>query len=160
MAVGVEGATMAVFDYAVEQLKKQSFMVGMIKTLKQYTDGVLAVGLSAVSIALAAARMPEIAVRAVRVIGSLGVKKLIENLACMKPAVIALDTSNIEAFCLDASKTVNVFVDESEVSFQTPPTTDSKGYVKITLPSPLSKGSHKILVHTNFKAAYTEQYVS
>jgi hypothetical protein len=160
MAVGVEGTTMFGFEFIVSELKKQSFMVGVIKTLKHYTDAVLGVAISAISIAVAAARMPELAVRAVRVIGSYGVYKALNKLTRREPSVVLTDTSTVDVINLDANKTVEVWVDGSKVSFGTAPTTDASGKASITLPSALAAGAHQVLVHTGFKAAFTYQYIS
>jgi hypothetical protein len=160
IAVGVEGATMYAYDFAITELKKQSFMVGLIKTLKHYVDSVLAIAISAISIAVAAARMPEFAVRAVRVIGSYGVYKALNKLTRREPSVVITATDTIEAINLDPNKTVEVWVDESKVAFETAPTTDASGNVTIKLPMSLDAGAHKVLVHTGFKAAYTYQYIS
>jgi hypothetical protein len=160
VAVGIEGVSMYVYDFAITELKKQSFMVGLIKTLKHYTDSVLAIAISAISIAVAAARMPEFAVRAVRVIGSYGVKKVLDIVTRREPSVVLTATNTIEAVNLDGNKNVEVWIDGTKVSFQTPPTTDSNGNVTITLPNALSAGAHQVLVHTGFKAAYTYQYIS
>jgi len=46
------------------------------------------------------------------------------------------------------------------VSFATAPTTDGNGNATITLPSALAAGTHKVMVNTGFKAAFTEQYIS
>ena len=160
MAVGVEGTTMFGFEFIVNELKKQSFMVQVVKTLKHYTDAVLGVAISAISIAVAAARMPELAVRAVRVIGSYGVYKALNKLARREPSVVITATDTVEVINLDANKTVEVWMDGSKVSFATAPTTDANGNASITLPSALSAGVHKIMVNTGFRAAFTEQYIS
>jgi hypothetical protein len=159
IAVGVEGVSMYAYDFAVTELKKQSFMTGLVKTLKHYTDAVLAIAISAISIAVAAARMPEFAVRAVRVIGSYGVYKALNKLTRREPSVVLTATDTVEAINLDPNASVEVWVDGSKVSFTTAPTTDANGSVTITLPSALSAGVHKVLVHTGFRAAYTEQYI-
>ena len=160
VAVGIEGVSMYAYDFAITELKKQSFMVGLIKTLKHYTDSVLAIAISAISIAVAAARMPEFAVRAVRVIGSYGVKKALDVITRRTPSVVLTATNTIEAVNLDPNATVEVWVDGTKQSFQTAPTTDANGNVTITLSTALSAGVHKVLVHTGFRAAYTEQYIS
>jgi len=160
MAVGVEGVTMFGFEFVVSELKKQSFMAQVIKTLKHYTDAVLGVAISAISIAVAAARMPELAVRAVRVIGSYGVYKALNKLARREPSVVLTDTSTVSVINLDPNKAVEVWVDGSKVSFATAPTTDGNGNATITLPSALAAGTHKVMVNTGFRAAFTEQYIS
>jgi hypothetical protein len=160
IAVGIEGVTMYAYNFGISELKKQSFMAGIIKTLKHYTDAVLAIAISAISIAVAAARMPEFAVRAVRVIGSFGVYKALNKLTRREPSVVLTDTSTIDVINLDANKTVEVWVDGSKVTFTTAPTTDANGKASITLPSALAAGAHQVLVHTGFKAAFTDQYVS
>jgi len=160
MAVGIEGGTMYVFEFGVAELKKQSFMAGLIKTLKHYTDSVLAIAISAISIAVAAARMPEFAVRAVRVIGSYGVYKALNKLTRREPSVVLTATNTVDVINLDANKTVEVWVDGSKVSFTTAPTTDANGNASITLPSALTAGTHQVLVHTGFKAAFVDQYIS
>jgi hypothetical protein len=163
VAVGVEGATMFGFEFIVSELKKQSFMVQVIKTLKHYTDAVLGIAISAISIAVAAARMPEFAVRAVRVIGSYGVYKTLNKLTRREPSVVLTDTSTISVINLDPNKTVEVWVDGSKVSFvtaSTTDTTDGNGNATITLPSALAAGTHKVMVNTGFKAAFVEQYIS
>jgi hypothetical protein len=160
MAVGVEGATMFGFEFIVDELKKQSFMVQVVKTLKHYTDAVLGVAISAISIVVAAARLPELAVRAVRVIGSYGVYKALNKLTRREPSVVLTATNTVDVINLDANKTVEVWVDGSKVSFTTAPTTDASGSATITLPSALSAGAHQVLVHTGFKAASTYQYIS
>ena len=160
VAVGIEGGTMYLYEFGVAELKKQSFMSGLIKTLKHYTDAVLGIAISAISIAVAAARMPEFAVRAVRVIGSYGVYKTLNKLTRREPSVVLTDTSTVDVINLDANKTVEVWVDGSKVSFATAPTTDGNGNATITLPSALAAGTHKIMVNTGFKAAFVEQYIS
>jgi len=160
VAVGIEGGTMYLYEFGVAELKKQSFMSGLIKTLKHYTDAVLGVAISAISIAVAAARMPEFAVRAVRVIGSYGVYKALNKLTRREPSVVLTATNTVDVINLDANKTVEVWVDGSKVSFTTAPTTDANGNASITLPNALSAGAHQVLVHTGFKAAYTYQYIS
>ena len=160
VAVGVEGITMYAYDFAVSELKKQSFMTGLVKTLKHYTDAVLAIAISAISIAVAAARMPEFAVRAVRVIGSYGVYKALSKLTRREPSIVLTDTSTVDVINLDPNKTVEVWVDGSKVSFTTAPTTDANGNASITLPSALAAGTHKVMVNTGFKAAFAVQYIS
>jgi hypothetical protein len=61
---------------------------------------------------------------------------------------------------LDPNANVEVWVDGTKQSFQTAPTTDANGNVTITLSTALSAGVHKVLVHTGFRATYTEQYIS
>jgi hypothetical protein len=104
--------------------------------------------------------MPEFAVRAVRVIGSYGVYKALNKLTRREPSVVLTATNTIEAINLDPNASVEVWVDGTKQTFTTTPTTDANGSVTITLPSALPAGVHKVLVHTGFKAAYTEQYIS
>ena len=160
IAVGIEGVTMYAYEFGISELKKQSFMVQVIKTLKHYTDAVLGVAISAISIAVAAARMPEFAVRAVRVIGSYGVYKALNKLTRREPSVVLTATNTVDVINLDPNKTVEVWVDGTKQTFSTAPTTDANGKASITLPSALSAGAHKVMVNTGFKAAFTEQYIS
>jgi len=160
VAVGIEGGTMYLYEFGVAELKKQSFMSGLIKTLKHYTDAVLGVAISAISIAVAAARMPEFAVRAVRVIGSYGVYKALNKLTRREPSVVLTATNTVDVINLDPNKTVEVWVDGTKQTFSTAPTTDANGNASITLPSALAAGAHQVLVHTGFKAAFVEQYIS
>jgi hypothetical protein len=159
IAVGIEGGTMAAYEYAVNYLKTQKFMLGVIKTLKNWTDTVLALLISVVSYVLVANTLPEYGVRAIRVLGSWGVKEAILVGMKFRPAVILPEKNVIEAFGLDPSKSVEVWIDGQKVTFETTPTTDGAGYLRTTLPTSLSAGKHKVLIHTGFKAAYTEQYV-
>jgi hypothetical protein len=159
IAIAVEGGVMSAYEYGVSYLKKQKFMFGVIKTLKNWTDTVLALIVSVVAYALLANTLPEYGVRAVRVLGSWGVKEAILVGIRHRPGVVISATNTVEVFGLDGGKEVEVWVDGSRVSFSTPPKTDANGYAKITLPSALSAGVHKVLAHTGFKAAYTEQYV-
>lgn len=157
IAVGVEGTTMTVLDFGLNEFKKQKFYVQIKKTLKQYTNPVIAVGISLVSIALAYARLPEVAVRATRVVGSWGVYKVEKKVMCLEPDVVAADTQTIEVFCLDPGKFVAVYIDGNQINVQA--STDSRGYAKISIPA-VSEGVHRILVHTGFKAAFSEEYVA
>jgi hypothetical protein len=159
IAVGIEGGVMAAYEYGINYLKKQKFMVGVVKTLKNWTDTVLALVISVVSYVLFANMLPEHGVRAIRVLGSWGVKEAVLVGIKYRPATILSATNTVEVFGLDASKTVEVWVDGSKVTFETAPSTDGSGYAKITLPTALSAGAHKVLAHTGFKAAYTEQYI-
>lgn len=159
IAVGIEGATMAVYEYAINYLKTQKFLLGVIKTLKNWTDTVLALVISIVSYVLFANTLPEYGVRAIRVLGSWGVKEAILVGMKYRPAVILPETDTIEAFGLDPSKPVEVWIDGQKITFETAPKTDGSGYLRTTLPTELSAGKHKVLIHTGFKAAYTEQYV-
>jgi len=159
MAVGIEGTTMFLYEFGIRELKKQSFMVGVVKTLKHYTEPVLAIAISVVSIAVAVARLPEVAMRAVRVIGSYGVYKALNKLTRQEPSVVVTGPDTVEVINLDPDKDVRVWVDESEVALATAQKTDSAGSATIKLPSALTKGTHKVLVATGFKAAFTEQYI-
>jgi len=134
-------------------------MLGVIKTLKNWTDTVLALVISIISYVLLANVLPEYGVRAIRVLGSWGVKEAILVGIRHRPAVVLTAKDTVEVFGLDAGKTVEVWVDGSKVSFATAPTTDGAGYAKITLPSALTADVHKVLAHTGFRAAYTEQYI-
>ena len=159
MAIGVEGGTMAVYEYGISYLKKQKFMYGVVKTMKNWTDTVLALVISVVAYVLFANTLPEYGVRAIRVLGSWGVKEAILVGIRHRPAVVLTAKDTVEVFGLDGNKTVEVWVDGSKVTFSTAPTTDGAGYAKITLPSALTADVHKVLAHTGFKATYTEQYV-
>ena len=159
IAVGIEGGAMAAYEYGISYLKKQKFMFGTIKVLKNWTDAVLALVISIISYVLLANVLPEYGVRAVRVLGSWGVKEAILVGIRHRPVVVLTAKDTVEVFGLDASKTVEVWVDGSKVSFTTAPTTDGAGYAKITLPTALTAGTHKALAHTGFKAAFVEQYV-
>jgi hypothetical protein len=159
IAVGIEGGAMAAYEYAINYLKTQRFMLGVIKTLKNWTDTVLALVISMVSYILFANTLPEHGVRAIRVLGSWGVKEAILVGMKYRPAVILPEKNVIEAFGLDPSKPVEVWIDGNKVTFETTPTTDGAGYLRTTLPITLDAGKHKALIHTGFKAAYTEQYV-
>jgi hypothetical protein len=159
IAVGIEGGVMAAYEYAINYLKTQKFMLGAIKTLKNWTDTVLALMISMVSYVLLANTLPEYGVRAIRVLGSWGIKEAILIGIKHRPAVILPEKNVIEAFGLDPSKSVEVWIDGEKITFETTPTTDGSGYLRTTLPTTLSAGKHKALIHTGFKAAYTEQYV-
>ena len=159
IAVGIEGATMAAYEYAVNYLKTQKFMLGVIRVLKNWTDTVLALVISIASYVLLANTLPEHGVRAIRVLGSWGVKEAILVGMKHRPAVILPEKNAIEAFGLDPSKQVEVWIDGEKVTFEAIPTTDGSGYLRTTLPITLSAGKHKVLIPTGFKAAYTEQYV-
>jgi hypothetical protein len=159
IAVGIEGGTMAAYEYGISYLKKQKFMFGTIKVLKNWTDTVLAVVISIVAYILLANMLPEHGVRAIRVLGSWGVKEAILVGIRHRPVAVLTANNTVEVFGLDASKTVEVWVDGSKVSFETAPSTDGAGYAKITLPTTLTAGAHKVLAHTGFKATFVEQYV-
>lgn len=158
IAVGVEGTSMFLVDYGLREAKKQKFFVSIKKTLKNWTEPVLAIGISFGAIALAYAEMPDTAVRAVRVIGSWGVYKALLRLVNVEPYVMVTDASTIEAWGLDTSKPVELYVDATKVTVNV--TTDSKGYVKITLPSALTEGTHQVMIHTGFRSAFSEEYVA
>lgn len=158
MAVGIEGVAMFGIDYALKELKKQKFFVTVKKTLKNYTEPAVAIGISLVSIAIASAELPELVVRAIRAIGSWGVYKALLRLINVEPYVMVADPSTIEAWGLDTSKAVNIYIDASAVTVTA--TTDSKGYVKVTLPSALTEGTHQVMIHTGFKSAFSEEYVA
>lgn len=157
IAVGVEGVSMAAYEYGISYLKRQKFMVGVIKTLKNWTDAVLALVISVVSYALLANTLPEYGVRAIRVLGSWGVKEAILVGFKHRPSVVITSRKTIEAFNLDPDKNVELWIDESKVDITAK--TDGKGYVKIELDRELTAETHKVLVHTGFKSAYTEQYI-
>jgi hypothetical protein len=157
IAIGIEGASMAAYEYGVSYLKRRKFMTGVIKALKNWTDAVLALVISVVSYALLANTIPEYGVRAIRVLGSWGIKEAILVGFKYRPSVVITSKKTIEAFNLDPDKSVELWVDESKVDITAK--TDGKGYVKIELASELSAETHKVLVHTGFKSAYTEQYV-
>lgn len=157
IAVGVEGGTMAVYEYAITQLKKQKFMLGVVKTMKNWTDTVLALVISIVGYVLLANTLPEYGVRAIRVLGSWGVKEAVLVGIRHRPGVVITAKDTVEVFGLDGDKAVELWVDGSKVNVTA--TTDGAGYAKITLPSALTADVHKVLAHTGFKAAYTEQYI-
>jgi hypothetical protein len=157
IAIGVEGVSMAVYEYGISYLKKRKFMAGVVKTLKNWTDAVLALVISVVSYALLANTLPEYGVRAVRVLGSWGIKEAILVGFKYRPSVAITSKTTIEAFNLDAGKNVELWIDGSKVD--TTAKTDDKGYVKIELSKELSAEVHKVLVHTGFKSTYTEQYI-
>jgi len=159
IAIGIEGGAMAAYEYGISYLKKQKFMFNVIKTLKNWTDSVLSLVISVVAYALTANVLPEYGVRAIRVLGSWGVKEAILIGIKHRPGAVLTATDTVEVFGLDPDKEVEVWIDGSKVSFATAPKTDGAGYAKITLPSALSADVHKVLVHTKFKATYTEQYV-
>ena len=121
-------------------------------------------GISLVIFVIAGERLIQgrlaLAGRAVRAVGSLGIKYAVHYGLREEPFLVPLDVQTLEVFNLDPNANVKVIIDGSEVSFTTAPTTDGNGYAKITLPSALSEGTHKILVHTGFKAVYAEIYVS
>jgi len=165
IATGVEGLSMYGADRVwVEALKNKGFVNSVVKNLKQWSKPVLYFGISLVIFIIAGERLTEgrlaLAGRAVRSIGSLGIKYAIHYGVREEPFLVPLDLQTIEVFNLDPNANITVVVDGSEVSFSTTPTTDGNGYAKITLPSALSEGTHKILVHTGFKAVYAEVYVS
>ncbi len=157
IAVGVEGAVMTLYEWGINELKKQKYMFGIIKTLKNWTDSVLAVAISMVTYLFLSERLPEIGVRIVRVLGSWGVKETLLTGIRFRPAVVVTDAKTIEAFNLDANSPVEVYVDKSKIDVTA--STDGAGYVKITLPESLPAGTHKVMVHTKYKSAYIEQYV-
>ncbi len=76
-----------------------------------------------------------------------------------EPIVVALDASTLEVYNLDPNAEVKVTIDGTAVSFQTAPKTDSNGYAKITLPSPMAAGKHEVVVMTTKKAAYAKVVV-
>ncbi|RLG81363.1 MAG: hypothetical protein DRO40_09770 [Thermoprotei archaeon] len=166
IAVGIEGTTL----YAVKRLLREARKNGQIydslyKNMKQWTEPILLTGISLVAYILVAPRLRgqyvELAVRIIRAVGDLGVMKAWEQGLKDEPFLVVNSSSEIEVFNLDADANVKVYIDGSEVTFQTAPKTDANGYAKITLPSAMSTGTtHKILVHTGFKAVYDEVYVS
>lgn len=165
IATGVEGLSMYAVDRVwVEAMKNQGFVNTVLKNLKMWSKPVLYFGVSLAIFVVAGERLTQerlaLAGRAVRSIGSLGIKYALHYGLREEPFLVPLDTQTIEVFNLDPNANVKVIIDGSEMSFTTAPTTDANGYAKITLPSTLGEGVHKILVHTGFKAAYAEVYVS
>jgi len=71
-----------------------------------------------------------------------------------EPYVKAIDASTLELTNFDASSAVHAVVDGKPVSFATAPTTDSNGYAKVTLPSALASGTHRIVVWTEGGKAF------
>jgi hypothetical protein len=157
IAIGIEGATMAAYEYGVSYLKKQRFITGVVKVLKNWADAVLALAISVVSYAILANTLPEYGVRAIRVLGSWGVKEAILVGFRYRPSVVITSKKTIEAFNLDPDKNIELWIDDSKIDVTAK--TDSKGYVKVELASELSADVHKVLAHTGFRSAYTEQYV-
>jgi len=157
MAVAVEGGTMAMYEWGIAELKKQKFTLPIIKTLKNWTDSVLALAISVVAYMVLSNRLPELAVRAIRVLGSWGIKESILIGIRFRPSVVVTSTTEVEAFNLDPNTGIEVFVDGSSAAVRG--TTDGSGYAKVTLPTALDAGTHKVLVHTGFRSAYVEQYV-
>jgi len=161
--IGVEGMGIYVYDRAVRELKKQPWMYEFIRSTKQYFEAAMDVLISVLvyfSLRYTVGdQLPVIVYRAIRAGGSYGVYQAFGVTIKDIPKVVITDAQTIEVFNLDGTKPVEVWIDGSKVQFSTPPTTNSDGYAKITLPSALSEGVHSILVHTGFKAAFTDQYV-
>jgi len=162
-SIGAEGLGIYVYDRMVRELKKQSFMFDFVKMTKQYYEAAMDVVISVlVYFALRytmGESLPNLVYRAIRAGGSYGVFDAFATTIRDKPKVVITDTSTVEVFNLGGAREVEVWIDGAKVQFGTPPRTNSDGYAKITLPSPLSEGVHTILVHDGAKAAFTEQYV-
>jgi len=162
-SIGVEGLGIYAYDRAIRELKKQPWMVDFIKSTKQYFEAAMDVIISVlIYFALRytiGERLPVLVYRAVRAGGSFGVYDAFAVTIKDKPKVVITDAKTVEAFNLDPNANVSIYVDGSAVSLPSPVTTDGNGYAKITLPSALSEGVHKVLVHSGFRAAFTEQYV-
>ncbi len=71
-----------------------------------------------------------------------------------EPYVKALDASTLELTNFDASSNVHIIVDGSPVTITPTPTTDANGYAKVTLPSALASGTHRIVVYTEGGKAF------
>ena len=161
VATGVEGGAMYASDRIFrEAMKNAGFVSAVVKNLKQWSEPILFWGISLAVWILAGNRIPQLAARAIRAAGSLGIMKAIGYGIRDYPFAVLIDAQTLEVFNLDPNATVKVIIDGSEVSFQTAPATDGNGYAKITLPSALdTTKTHKILVHTGFKAVYIETAV-
>jgi len=162
-SIGVEGIGIYAYDRIIRELKKQSFMWTLIKSMKQYYEPGMEVIISIVLyFALQRAisgGVPTLALRAVRAGGSYGVYGAFAVAIKDKPVVVATAPDTLVVYNLDPSDAVAVKIDGSAVKFDTAPTTDANGGATITLPSAMSAGAHQIQVATRFKCAYTEQYV-
>ena len=161
IATGVEGAAMYGTDRIFrEAMKSAGFVKSVVKNLKQWSEPILFWGISLAIWILAGNRIPQLAARAVRAVGSLGIAKAIGYGIRDYPFAVLVDAQTLEVFNLDPNSTVEVWIDGSKVSFTEAPTTDGSGYAKITLPSPLDASkTHKILAHTGFKAVSIETAV-
>jgi hypothetical protein len=118
--------------------------------LMNFREGIIQLG---ASIGLALARSPgwyeTLTVGLVKELDA-----LYDYFVSKKPFAYAKDPSTIIAVNLDPNSAVEVYIDGSKISFATAPTTDSKGSVTISLPSPMSGGKHSIIVKTTNKAFY------
>jgi len=162
-SIGAEGLGIYAYDRLVRELKKQSWIADFVKTTKQYYEAAMDVIISVlVYFALrftVGDRIPMLAYRAIRAGGSFGVYDAFAVTISDKPKVVITDASTVEAFNLDPNAEVTVFIDGSGIRLTEPVSTDGNGYAKIVLSSALSEGVHKVLVHTGYKAAFSEQYV-
>lgn len=154
IATGVEGVGMYAFERVYkEALKNNEYVSYVYKTLKPWDKIVLGWGVSFALYITVSRMAPELALRAVRAIGSYAIMSLLKLVVDKEPYLYAR-TGDIEVWNLDAGKPVEVWIDGTKRSESA--VTDANGYAKITLLMPLSKKSTRFLVHTGFKSVSTE----
>ncbi|MEM2383196.1 MAG: hypothetical protein QW521_03400 [Desulfurococcaceae archaeon] len=157
IATGVEGVGMYAFDRVYrEALKNSTYVDFVYKTLKPWDKVVLGWGISFAVYVTTARMAPELALRAVRAIGSFAIYSLLKVVVDKEPYIYA-KTTEIEVWNLDGGKPVEIWVDE--VKRTETAVTDANGYAKISLTTPLEKKSTKFLLHTGFKSVTAEQAV-
>lgn len=154
IATGVEGVGMYAFERVYkEALKNNEYVNYVYKTLKPWDKVVLGWGVSFAVYVTVARTAPELALRAVRAIGSYAIYSLLKIVVDKEPYIYPR-TGDIEVWNLDPGKPIELWVDG--VKRAEGATTDANGYAKITLVMPLEKKSTRFLVHTGFKSVSVE----
>ena len=127
------------------ELEKQGFWYANVtKNAKRFSDSVLPLAVGIVGIIT---RQPLLQ-KMILIAGMLAIKDAYMEYMAKEPWVRANSGEELEIWNFDASSEVSVVIDGSPVSFTATPTTDSNGYAKVTLPSAMDSGLHRIVVYT------------
>jgi len=133
----------ACFIGAYELQKNKQWYDYVVKYTKRFNEAVLfaVVGV----IGLVVSRLAPLSKMLV-VACMLAIRDAYIEYVAKRPWVTLKDASTLEIENFDPNTEVTVYVDGSQVSFQTAPTTDASGKAEITLPSALESGVHEITV--------------
>ena len=127
------------------EARKQDFWYkNVTKNVRRFDDAVLPIAVGIVGIII---RQPVL--QKMLVLGFMvAIKDAYLEYYAKEPWVRANSETELEMWNFDASSVVHVVIDGSEVTFSTAPTTDANGYAKVTLPSAMAAGLHRVVVWT------------
>lgn len=143
--MGTDGVGLYIMEKAVGFIRTKAYTIE--RNLKQYSEGVVKVGLSMIDIIIPSIKKTPYIGDWLELLGRVGVRDIIKQFVDKQPYVVADDVNTLHCYNFNDINSIVVYIDGTELTDYTVSGTADDFIISLT--NALASGEHDVLIADN-----------